>query len=477
MNAHTVPSMEFLARKNAHPRDAMISFDEPNHIYTIRDDDRKYNSVTTLNGELFEHFDSPATAATIARKPDDDRKKAAYHGKTAAQLMAMWDQNGKEASGAGTAMHMDIERFFNGVPVLNPTSVEFCYFLQFWKLYGNGFGLAIDPDEKGDPCTPLPDHTFPLHDRAPPLYDPSFAAQDVHEYLTLGPDPDILREENTGVPWGQPGTVQGELVPYRTEWCVWHEDYQLAGSIDMIFENPDGTLQIYDWKRVNKDLGPGHPNPRFPKYGIITGLDTMVDSPFWHYALQLNMYKRVLETKYGKQVTALYLVCLHPTHPGYLRIHVPFIPGAIDCVLRYRKAQLQGNAEKFKIGPRKLKRVLETSSSPEKQETAGANANTGTEKWLGSDDEDESGESEERKVRPRPPTRYVKQSAATWQGSDNEEEESPVTRKTTIFPKTGPVKRSQGSAPEPIQTSSTGKYPSAFAKHGRLRGTVVARKC
>ncbi len=37
--------------------------------------------------------------------------------------------------------------------------------------------------------------------------------------------------------------------PYRTEWMVYHEELRLARSIDMVFENKDGTLQIYDWKR------------------------------------------------------------------------------------------------------------------------------------------------------------------------------------------------------------------------------------
>ena len=43
-----------------------------------------------------------------------------------------------------------------------------------------------------------------------------------------------------------------ELKPYRTEWCVYYEELKLSGSIDMIFENPDGTLQIYDWKRCKE---------------------------------------------------------------------------------------------------------------------------------------------------------------------------------------------------------------------------------
>jgi hypothetical protein len=39
------------------------------------------------------------------------------------------------------------------------------------------------------------------------------------------------------------------LVPYRSEWTIFAEDIKLAGSIDMVYQKPDGTLAIYDWKR------------------------------------------------------------------------------------------------------------------------------------------------------------------------------------------------------------------------------------
>ena len=44
------------------------------------------------------------------------------------------------------------------------------------------------------------------------------------------------------------------MEPYRTEWMVYDEDLRFAGSIDMIFKNKDGTLEIYDWKRTNEGL-------------------------------------------------------------------------------------------------------------------------------------------------------------------------------------------------------------------------------
>jgi ATP-dependent exoDNAse (exonuclease V) beta subunit len=115
--------------------------------------------------------------------------------------------------------------------------------------------------------------------------------------------------------------IGSTLKPYRTEWMVYHEEYRLAGSIDMIFENPDGSLQIYDWKRCKEIKKINAWN----KCAITPELEHLPDTNFWHYALQLNTYKKILEEKYEKRVTDMYLVCLHPNNPNmnYLRIKVP----------------------------------------------------------------------------------------------------------------------------------------------------------
>ena len=42
---------------------------------------------------------------------------------------------------------------------------------------------------------------------------------------------------------------ENKLIPYRTEWMVFHEELKLSGSIDMVFQNKKGELEIYDWKR------------------------------------------------------------------------------------------------------------------------------------------------------------------------------------------------------------------------------------
>lgn len=55
-----------------------------------------------------------------------------------------WAKSGKEASNLGTLMHADIELFLNNENPLKPASIEFSYFLKFWKEFIEehpGFGV------------------------------------------------------------------------------------------------------------------------------------------------------------------------------------------------------------------------------------------------------------------------------------------------------------------------------------------------
>ena len=70
-----------------------------------------------------------------------------------------------------------------------------------------------------------------------------------------------------------------ELKPYRTEWKVFHEDLKLAGSIDMVFENENGNLLIYDWKRCKKIVKTNGFN-KFAKNDLIQHIP---DTNYWRY--------------------------------------------------------------------------------------------------------------------------------------------------------------------------------------------------
>lgn len=129
------------------------------------------------------------------------------------------------------------------------------------------------------------------------------------------------------------------LKPYRTEWMVWDEELRLAGSIDMVFfDERSSSLMIYDWKRSREIIR----NKQFEEYSTTECISHLPDTNFWHYSLQLNTYKAILEKNYGKKVTDLRLVCLHPSNinKNYIIIDVPNLKEEIDELFSLRYKQI-----------------------------------------------------------------------------------------------------------------------------------------
>jgi ATP-dependent exoDNAse (exonuclease V) beta subunit len=129
-----------------------------------------------------------------------------------------------------------------------------------------------------------------------------------------------------------------DLKPYRTEWLIYDEDVKISGSIDMVYENTDGTLSIYDWKRSKNITRINN----FNKFALPEEICHLPDSNFWHYALQLNTYKVILERKYNKIIKDLYLVRLHPDaeEKNYDLIQLPNLSKEIMELFIERKTKL-----------------------------------------------------------------------------------------------------------------------------------------
>ena len=96
-----------------------------------------------------------------------------------------------------------------------------------------------------------------------------------------------------------------ELVPFRTEMMIYDEDILICGSVDMLFMNEDGTLSIYDWK-FSKEIQ----THSYGKKGIGPA-SSMNDCNTTHYSLQLNLYREILERKYGFVIKDMVLVFMH----------------------------------------------------------------------------------------------------------------------------------------------------------------------
>lgn len=260
-----IQAPDFLAKINPHPRDKDISFIEEGHKYFINGISEGLISATGFVHKNFEHFDANGIADKLlknTKKMSDPNYK--YFGKTKEDIIEEWNENGKIASEAGTALHADIEKYYNQIKIEND-SIEFQYFIKFVN-------------------------DFP------------------------------------------------ELVPYRTEWMVYDETLKLTGSIDMVYQNPDKTLQIYDWKRSKGIEYESFGN----KCSITPCLSHLPDTNFNHYSLQLNLYRRILQDKYDKIVTKLCLVILHPDHheKTYEIVEVPFMDIEIEELFTLRKQEL-----------------------------------------------------------------------------------------------------------------------------------------
>jgi ATP-dependent exoDNAse (exonuclease V) beta subunit len=274
-----------LSVQNSHPRDADIQFFEVGHRYSILTDSQsKYTSVTTWNHNHFPHFNTDEVISSMMNgKGWKEGHK--YWGLSPEQIKSQWNSNKTFVAESGTNLHFQIECFMNNSQIA-----------------------------------------------------PSYTNKDLYEFYM---------ENNSVIHNSLPLEWQyfinfikdhPNLKPYRTEWLIYNEDIKIAGSIDMIYENPDGTLSIYDWKRAKNITKRNN----FNKFAINPIVCHLPDSNFWHYTMQLNTYKSILELKYNKKIKDLFLVRLHPdaSEKNYDLIKLPILAEEINDLFTERKIQI-----------------------------------------------------------------------------------------------------------------------------------------
>jgi len=99
-------------------------------------------------------------------------------------------------------------------------------------------------------------------------------------------------------------------------------EQRLTYKFSDMFVNPKGGYVLCDWKR-SKGIRPGDTFPPLNKKAPSTQFKWH-DNAWFHYSLQLNIYKRMWENAYPeKKVVQLLLVCMHANHPGDRVMEVP----------------------------------------------------------------------------------------------------------------------------------------------------------
>lgn len=271
--------------RNAHIRDNNIQFFEKGHKYVILTEPNiKYTSVTTWNHSHFPIFDADKIIDSMM-KSNGWKEGHKYWGLTAEQIKKQWSDNGNSVAGAGTNLHFQIECFNN--------DKRFAFDYTNKELYE----IYMSDNKETHHLKPIEWQYF---------------INFVRDYP--------------------------KLKPFRTEWLIYDDDVKISGCIDMVYENPDGTLSIYDWKRSKNITRINN----FNKFALPPTICHLPDANFWHYALQLNTYKAILEKKYNKVIKDLFLVRLHPDaeEKNYELIPLPNLSKEIEDLFAEREKEL-----------------------------------------------------------------------------------------------------------------------------------------
>lgn len=125
-----------------------------------------------------------------------------------------------------------------------------------------------------------------------------------------------------------------KFKPFRIEWAIYDEDLKIAGTIDMIHRRGN-VFDIYDWKRSHRivDLL-GNPITKNDYGGKGLGeLCQIDDTPYWHYCIQQNLYRYILEKNYGIKIEKMYLVVFCDDTYHYNKLDVPYMDEAINSIV------------------------------------------------------------------------------------------------------------------------------------------------
>ena len=242
---HRSSDVLMLATKHAHSRDARIVFVEEGHLYKLDGIPLKLSVTGLIESVSSDHFDP---TAVIAKMKQSDR----------------WP-NPKYVQADGTTPLSDDE--IKGM----------------WKSNGER-AAALGTD---------------LHGKI--------------ELFLNGVDPVFTSDENRAefdyfLNWWNAQLNDG-WMPYRTEWVVFNESAQIAGSVDFLMVNSiTGEYCLVDWKRCEtKAAG-------FAKsFGktFLPPANRMDQHKLNKWKIQINVYREMIERSYGLKISGMRMVVFH----------------------------------------------------------------------------------------------------------------------------------------------------------------------
>ena len=121
--------------------------------------------------------------------------------------------------------------------------------------------------------------------------------------------------------------VLSEYQIFRTEAPIFHPGLGVAGQVDCLcLEDESGGTVLWDWKRT-KEVRTDSRQQMLPP------VHHLPDCNYFGYALQLNMYRYILESCYDLKVSRLFLGIMHPLSPGPLCVELPRLEAEIALIV------------------------------------------------------------------------------------------------------------------------------------------------
>ncbi len=116
------------------------------------------------------------------------------------------------------------------------------------------------------------------------------------------------------------------LQVFRTEMMMFDDESKLCGCADVIFIDKNQDVSTWPTTKLKVHLGDWKRSKLIEKngYGKLGKFvcNKLPDANFYHYSLQLNLYRYILEKHYNLIVETMTIYIFHPNNDNYLELSV-----------------------------------------------------------------------------------------------------------------------------------------------------------
>jgi len=265
-----------------------------NHKYFV-DDEMMEESLTTFIKHFHSPFDDVQEAARCAREA---KPRTKYFGKTADEILQIW----QDRRVRGQQLHEYLELFYNDCHDPNDTRARDRSFAHF---------LAYQEEV--------------------------VKKNDLVPFRTELRNFDVYDDDDLVVGGGGGGRAASEPVRRRR-----NKRKLMCGTADMIYirrqdiGHADRGLNVvvFDWKFLNKMWTTGREG-----VNMFAPFDDMPDCNLYHYYVQLNGYRYMLEKRTPLFVTDMYVVDFGEDNAAYQMYQVPDMQVKIRIAIQMRREQ------------------------------------------------------------------------------------------------------------------------------------------